>query len=188
MDNRSALLNSALELFASKGYDAVGVQEIVDSVGVTKPTLYHYFGSKHGLFEALLGEKFGQLFSQVNSAAEYHGDLTLNLTRLAQALFEFARANPTFYRMYLAMWFAPQESEAYMQVSVLIDRQVGVIDEMFALAVKDHGNMRGRQRAYASTFIGMIHTYIALWLNGAVEINDALVYQVVHQFEHGIYS
>jgi TetR/AcrR family transcriptional regulator len=53
MDNRSALLDAALHLFASRGYDAVGVQEIVDAVGVTKPTLYHYFGSKQGLLEEL---------------------------------------------------------------------------------------------------------------------------------------
>ena len=41
MDNRELLLNTALELFHAKGYDAVGVQEIVDRAGVTKPTLYY---------------------------------------------------------------------------------------------------------------------------------------------------
>jgi AcrR family transcriptional regulator len=188
MNNRSAIINCALQLFASKGYDAVGVQEIVEAVGVTKPTLYHYFGSKQGLLEALLVESSDLLYQQVKSAAHYQGDLTLNLTNLAGVLFDFAQANPTFYRMYLAMWFSPQESEAYKLVSTLIERQVMVIEEMFTRAVNDHGNMRGRQHAYTATFIGMIHTYIALWINGAIEINDGLVYQVVHQFEHGIYS
>ena len=54
MDNREAILNAALHLFYARGYDAVGVQEIVDSAGVTKPTLYYYFGSKRGLLETLL--------------------------------------------------------------------------------------------------------------------------------------
>ena len=49
MDNRQAILDSALTLFYEKGYDAVGVQQIVDAAGVTKPTLYYYFGSKQGL-------------------------------------------------------------------------------------------------------------------------------------------
>ena len=39
MDNRDMLMQVALDLFYSKGYDAVGVQEIVDKSGVTKPTL-----------------------------------------------------------------------------------------------------------------------------------------------------
>ena len=49
LDNRELILNAALDLFYARGYDAVGVQEIVDRAGVTKPTLYYYFGSKLGL-------------------------------------------------------------------------------------------------------------------------------------------
>ena len=33
MDNRSRLLECALDLFTARGYDAVGVQEIVDAAG-----------------------------------------------------------------------------------------------------------------------------------------------------------
>lgn len=54
IDNRELLLDAALDLFYAKGYDAVGVQEIVDRAGVTKPTLYYYFGSKIGLLQNLL--------------------------------------------------------------------------------------------------------------------------------------
>ena len=43
MDNREKILNCALELFHARGYDAVGVQEIAETAGVTKPTLYYYF-------------------------------------------------------------------------------------------------------------------------------------------------
>lgn len=49
MDNKELILKSALDLFYAKGYDAVGVQEIVDKAGISKPTLYYYFGSKLGL-------------------------------------------------------------------------------------------------------------------------------------------
>ena len=37
---RARLLKSALRLFSKRGYDAVGVQEIVVSAKVTKPALY----------------------------------------------------------------------------------------------------------------------------------------------------
>ena len=55
-------------------------------------------------------------------------------------------------------------------------------------AAKDHGNMRGRQRAYAATFLGMINTYIGLALNGYADLTDEVLYQAVHQFMHGIFS
>lgn len=36
MDNKELILKSALDLFYAKGYDAVGVQEIVDKAGISK--------------------------------------------------------------------------------------------------------------------------------------------------------
>ena len=53
MDNRETILETALDLFYTRGYDAVGVQEIAERSGVTKPTLYYYFKSKYGLLEQL---------------------------------------------------------------------------------------------------------------------------------------
>ena len=54
MENRMRIMECAKKLFYAKGYDAVGVQEIVDRAGITKPTLYYYFGSKLGLLKTLL--------------------------------------------------------------------------------------------------------------------------------------
>ncbi len=54
MENKENILKCALDLFYAKGYDAVGVQEIAEKAGITKPTLYYYFGSKYGLLETLL--------------------------------------------------------------------------------------------------------------------------------------
>ncbi len=188
MDNRALLLQCALDLFAARGYDAGGVQEICEAAGVTKPTLYHYFGSKQGLMQALLGEQEGALTRSVRAAAEYHGDLPLTLTTVAKAYFAFARQQSAFYRLQLAMWFAPSESEASTLVAPNSQEQSQIIESLFLQAVHDHGNMRGRQRAYATTFVGLINTYINLWLNGYVDLNDDLVYRAVHQFQHGIYS
>ncbi len=43
------ILSTALDLFAVKGYDATAVREICEAAGITKPTLYHFFGSKDGV-------------------------------------------------------------------------------------------------------------------------------------------
>jgi len=69
MDNRSTILARALELWSERGYDAVGVQEIVDAAGITKPTLYHYFGSKRGLLDCLIEERSGGLRDAAAAAA-----------------------------------------------------------------------------------------------------------------------
>ncbi len=188
MDNRSNILSCALRLFASRGYDAVGIQEIVDAASVTKPTLYHYFGSKQGLLDALLKDYFDQLYTRVEQAAAYTGDLPFTLEKIVTAYFRFAQEQPTFYRMQLAMGFAPPQSDAYKAVSQFNQKLHQLIEAMFLQAAQNHGNMKGRHKAYAATLLGMINTYIALSLNDHVKLDGELIYKATHQFMHGIFS
>jgi AcrR family transcriptional regulator len=188
MDNRARILDCALQLFASRGYDAVGVQEIAAAAGIAKPTLYHYFGSKQGLLNTLLAEWFARLYAVIEPAATYHGDLPLTLNRIAAAYFEFAKDNRLFYRMQLSMWFAPIHSAVFRAVARLSEKQQQCIEDVFAQAARDHGNMTGRQRAYAATFLGMINTYIGLSLNDYVDLTEELAHRATHQFMHGIFS
>jgi len=188
MDNRSLILHCALSLFSARGYDAVGIQEIVEAAGVTKPTLYHYFTNKRGLLDCLLETHFKELFVDLYQAADYRGDITLTLEKITHSYFTYAKENPDFYRMQLSLYFAPPDSEPNQAVAHFNLEQHQAIEKVFSLAVNEHGNMRGRQREYAAAFRGMINTYIALFLNGYVELTDGLVYQSVHQFMHGIFS
>ncbi len=188
MTSRTAILDSALSLFTSRGYDAVGVQEIVEAAGATKPSLYHFFGSKSGLLETLIGEHFVALSQMLETDAVYRGDLTLTLQQIVKGYFKFALENRLYYRMQLSLWFAPPESEAFKAVSTINEKQHRVLEKVFLDAVTDHGNMRGRHNVYAATFLGIINTYISLALNGYVELSDNLVYSILHQFMHGIFS
>ena len=90
MDNRQLIMNSALTLFYESGYDAVGVQQIVDSAGVSKPTLYYYFGSKQGLLEALLNEHFQPMEQKLIEASETGKNIPEKLYRIARAFFNGA--------------------------------------------------------------------------------------------------
>lgn len=68
---KERILEAALELFADKGYDATGVQEIVVRAGVTKGALYHHFAAK----EDILFEMYGTVFHE--QLAELDGLLAL---------------------------------------------------------------------------------------------------------------
>lgn len=187
-DNRVNILNSAIALFAARGYDAVGVQEIVENAGVTKPTLYHYFGNKLGLLETLLEENFAGLAAALEIATAYNHDITHTLNQITAGYFQYAQAHRIFYRLQLSLWFAPPHSDAHIAVAKFQDRQQQALETLFQRAAGDHGNMRGRHQAYAATFLGMLNTYIGLALNDYVELNNDLVYKAVHQFMHGIFS
>ncbi len=188
MENRDRILECALGLFSARGYDAVGIQEVVDRSEVSKPTLYHYFSSKHGLLTALLDCNFRPWMEMFQAAADYQGDLIMTLRRTAEVSFRYAGEHPAFYRLQLAMQFAPPESEPYQAVRPFVLQQHRWMETAFALAVTQHGNMRGRQRIYAATWIGTINTYNALILGGYAVLEEQTIHTAVHQFMHGILS
>ena len=50
---RKKIVTSAHSLFLRKGYHGTTMEEIADSLGVTKPALYQYFPGKEDLFAAV---------------------------------------------------------------------------------------------------------------------------------------
>lgn len=188
MDNKQVLLDRALDLFSQRGYDAVGVQEVVEAAGVTKPTLYHYFESKRGLLNALLHREGDPMLEQIQQAADYQQDLVVTLETITRAYFQFAQAKGVFYRLQMAMIFAPPESEANQAVRSFSKRQYEILEDVFIKAAEDHGNLRGRQTRYAAAFLGQINVMIGLYLNDSLELTNEVVYLTVHQFMYGIFS
>ena len=188
MDSRSALVRAALLLFASRGYEGVGVQEIASAIGVTKPTLYHFFGSKQGLLEALFCEYAAELDREIAEAALYEGDLHRTLERVAATYIGFATREPEGYGIELALYFAPRQSPARAIAARHYAHRQTLLEGVFKAAVREHGNLRGRQRRYAVSFVGVLNSYIALQLDGEITITDRLRHDIVHQFSHGIYS
>jgi AcrR family transcriptional regulator len=53
-DPREVILDTAAQLFATKGYAATGTREIAAAVGLRQASLFHYFRRKEDLFAELL--------------------------------------------------------------------------------------------------------------------------------------
>ena len=64
------LIEVACQIFTRDGYASAATEEIVHLAGVTRGALYHHFGSKEGLFQAVLGhiqKKVGERIETVTS-------------------------------------------------------------------------------------------------------------------------
>jgi AcrR family transcriptional regulator len=62
---RAKLIRAARRLFASRGYAAVGTEQIVRRAGVTRGALYHQFSSKENLFLAVYEQVEQELTERV---------------------------------------------------------------------------------------------------------------------------
>src|SRR5262249_61575433 len=56
-DSRTALLAAAAEQFAKYGPRGTRVQDIVNAAGVNERMIYHHFGSKDGLYAAVMRDQ-----------------------------------------------------------------------------------------------------------------------------------
>ncbi len=63
---------TARDLFYRRGIRAVGVDEIVDTAGVTKPSLYRAFSSKDALAAAYLRDYDGEFWARFDAAVAAH--------------------------------------------------------------------------------------------------------------------
>jgi AcrR family transcriptional regulator len=54
---RAEIIDTALELIGSAGYDKMTIPELASAVGLSQPGLIHYFGTKDQLFVEILRER-----------------------------------------------------------------------------------------------------------------------------------
>lgn len=192
MENRELILETALGLFYTRGYDAVGVQEIAEKSGVTKPTLYYYFKSKYGLLEQLIEDRSKVFFEDLQKACAYEGDLRKTLCGAAGVIGGFAGRDPKFYSLFLALYHSARENEAYQAVRPLVIRLQKEVERIFKQAAGQLGNMRGRQKQFSLGFMGLVLYYIEMKLIEGDGLETGLseeeISSLVHQFMHGIYS
>lgn len=55
-DKRRAILDAAAPIFGNEGYERASVDAIATAAGVSKPTIYNYFGGKEQLFRASVAD------------------------------------------------------------------------------------------------------------------------------------
>lgn len=70
-DTKKLILEKALELFSSNGYDSVSVAEIAKAVGIKAPSLYNHYESKQAIFDAIVKDTAEQ-YEKYTSEVDVH--------------------------------------------------------------------------------------------------------------------
>jgi AcrR family transcriptional regulator len=104
------ILQTALQLFSEKGYDATSVREICEAAGITKPTLYHFYGSKEGVYRTLVHGTFEEYRQGVRERVEAPATLEQRLQSIARGHFEYTREHPSLVRFLLGLIHHPPSS------------------------------------------------------------------------------
>ena len=106
---RERLLETAIKIFADKGYAGTSVREIVEQAGVSKPVLYYYFQSKEGLFLAILEMAENLQTELLARVLESEGNILERLLLLYRRIYTGISENRNLYKMIHGLIYGPPQ-------------------------------------------------------------------------------
>ena len=157
-ERKAQMLDVAEVVFAEQGYLAASMDEIAERVGVSKPMLYEYFGSKEGLFLACVERARGRLFEEIASAVRGAGDAEGALRAGVEAFLSFADQQRATWTVLFG------EGGSFGQAAASIRaEQAGLIAQLLREAVAWPGEPDAEHLdALAHIFVGAAEA-IAFW-------------------------
>lgn len=166
-DREQQMLDVAEEVFAERGYGAVSMEEIAERVGLSKPMLYEYFGSKEGLLLGVVRRARGELRAVTERAVAAGGTPKEMLRRGYIAYFRF---NEAHHRAWLVLLQEPVLLQSAAEEIEGIRRQQS---EMMVglLAVHLPDRPARALEAYTESIIGACER-MALWRTRNPEVTQ----------------
>ena len=112
---RQHILDTATKILATKGFTAMGLNELLQTASVPKGSFYHYFASKEAFGEALLESYFANYLEELDSILSRPG--VSNLERLLA---------------YFLFWAETQsrEEESHRCLAVKLSAEVSDLSEV----------------------------------------------------------
>lgn len=121
-EKQDRMINGALKIFALNGYQKASTDDIVKEAGISKGLLFHYFGSKAGLYV------FVYEYSARYMAMELQRAVSLRERDLFLLFVQIEEAKNVLLRNY-----------PYMQKFLLSSREIA--DEKIREEIKDYTNL-----------------------------------------------
>lgn len=96
---RTALLVAAREAFAERGLEGARVDDIARRAKINKQLVYHYFGSKDGLYTAVLEEVYREIRDQERALELGSFPAEEAMRKLIEFSFDYLEKSPEFVRI-----------------------------------------------------------------------------------------
>jgi len=140
MTTRDRILETALDLFGTRGVDAVSLDEIARTVGVRKQTVLYWFETKDALIDEVLGVAAAELVIVIDAALRAAPDDPLDrIDAVIRAVFRPAVRRPALLGLIREVSrLEPEQAERLRRrLDPLVERAVGYLG-----AEMDAGRLR----------------------------------------------
>lgn len=137
------LLASARAQFVERGFDAVSIDAIARTAGVSKETIYRHFADKEALFRAALDEQGAEFIARAAAIHESAASGGSELAGLARAILDSALDQG----MFSALWVAAGVAHKMPDLASALQNGQGMRLEPVRVALEEYAREQGVDRA-----------------------------------------
>jgi AcrR family transcriptional regulator len=169
------MVEVAEEIFADRGFLATSMDDVAEQVGVSKPMIYEYFGSKEGLFVACIRSARTELLNVTLKSVEGVTSAEEAMRRGLTAFFEFTDSHRRSWKLLQAQ-AAVAGPGAVAEIEAVRQQQTAVNTTLFASFLQDlpHNELT----AYAEMVVGACER-LALWYVQRDDVSAAAAAELV---------
>ncbi len=188
-DTEERLLDAALTLFASKGYAATSVREIIEATGVTRPVLYYYCENKKDLFQRVVSWKHDDAYEELAEVLATTVGTASRLRAVIRGTFAFCAADPRVPQLMFQTTFGPAVSELSGFMQGMAERRFDLVQGVIQQGL-DAGELRGGNAASLALLFCSIMDYHANALSRMPDpdrrLTEELADALVDTFLYGV--
>lgn len=168
-----AIVAAARTHFYRDGYAATSVEAIGRGAGIGKATIYKHFGSKAGLFAAVVAQENRQGLDEIRAVLTGAGMLDARLERAGRLLLDLLTA-PDFIASYrMVMSEATRQPELAALYYTGATQLLSVLSESFATLAQAGDLVASDPLRAAEHFVGLIRGDLQLRALLGIEAPDA---------------
>jgi AcrR family transcriptional regulator len=187
---RDEILDAAERFIRARGYEAMSIQDLQDELGVSRGAIYHYFGSKEAILDAVIARTTAAGMAVLEPIVD---DPTLDAVAKLQAIFSAGSAwkleRSDLLLAVIRSWIAPSndlvryrtERAAYAQYTGLMAR---IIRQGTAEGAMNPSFPDEAAAILTAIFTGTADTVRKFMLDRQVSFEE--VSQFMHAYEEAI--
>ena len=165
------IFRAAIKSFSQKGYSKATMDEISETAGVAKGTLYYHFNSKEEIFNFIIDEGLKEIEDRVTEKTKHLDDPMEKLRAAFRVQLELAIEYIDFFKtLFSQMW---GDEERHAQMRQVLMKYFSFFEGYMKDAVGEETLKKNNMEFVAYNFFGMVvSTVIYGMINEKRSINE----------------
>lgn len=164
-ETRARVLASATRLFVRRGYFNTSIQDLVQASGVSVGSIYHHFGGKQDVAEALYRETTERFLARMRERAASERSVEGKLRRLTTLVYEYCEEAPEQLEY---MLFVSHTEISPAALPICLSAPFQEVAGWVAAGMRGGEVEKGPAEVVAGVFMGAILKLVELRLRGSI--------------------